>query len=97
MPLYTLPTISRLSLALSLLAVTSSTYAANTNSITPIRPAVDNQQLTACLDNLAQKGVFASVKDIFARNRPTEVDSSVLEALNYQPLPSQLSGQRARC
>lgn len=85
MPLYTLPTISRLSLALSLIAVTSSTYAANTNSITPIRPAVDNQQLTACLDNLAQKGVFVSVKDIFARNRPTEVDSSVLEALNYQP------------
>jgi len=85
MPLYTLPTISRLSLSMYLLAVASSTYAADTDSITATKPAFDDQQFAACLDNLAQTGSFASVKDIFAQYRPTQVDPSVLEALNYQP------------
>lgn len=85
MSLYTLPTISRLSLLMCLLTVASSTYATNTDSITTDEPAIDNKKFAACLDNLAQTGSFASVKDIFAQYRPTLVDPSVLEALNYQP------------
>ncbi len=85
MPLYTLPTISRLSLLMYLLTVASSTYATNTDNITTDKPALDNKKFAACLDNLAQTGSFASVKDIFAQYRPTQADPSVLEALNYQP------------
>jgi len=85
MPSNTLATISRLSLSMYLLAVASSTYAADTDSLTDTKPVFDNQQFAVCLDKLAQTGSFASVKDIFAQYRPTQVDPSVLEALDYQP------------
>ena len=85
MPSFIPPAILSVCIPLCLLSIGSATYAANTDSVNPDKLAIDNQKLTACLNNLVQTAPFANVKDVFTQYRPTEVDPSVLESLNYQP------------
>lgn len=85
MPSFISPAILSVCIPVCLLSIGSATYAANTDSANPDKLAIDNQKLTVCLNNLLQTAPFANVKDVFAQYRPTEVDPSVLESLNYQP------------
>lgn len=85
MPSFISPSILPLVISVCLLSTASTTYAANTDSKSPDKLAIDNEKLTLCLNNLVQTAPFASVKEVFAQYQPTAVDPSVLESLNYQP------------
>lgn len=85
MPSFISPTIFQLLLPIYLLLVGSTVYAANVESSNIDKLAIDNQKLTICLNGLVQTSPFTNIKDIFVKYRPTEVDHSVLESLNYQP------------
>ncbi len=85
MPSFISPTILSLLIPICLLSMASTAYAVNTETSNIDEQSVDNQKLKACLNNLVQTTPFASVKDVFLQYRPTEIDPSVLESLNYQP------------
>lgn len=74
-----------LMMAAILLAGMSASQAANADKTSTTTTGLDPQKFNACLDNLAQTGPFAGVKDTFNQYRPLQADPSVLESLDYQP------------
>ena len=85
MPPSTLSAVPYLLISIYLLSVSNTTYAVNTDRSKTDKVDIDNQRFAICLNNLVKTGPFVSVKETFTQYRPSLLDPSVLESLNYQP------------